>query len=359
MSIGKVVVVCPGRAEGTIYSVSKLLLNKLNEDGMDARCICLKAKSKSLFINYIFMVYHLLRNVNLNENIILMHFDSILLSPLLRLLGYKSIFNVFHTDVVSYYKNSNLFKKFILSALLMLVRNQFNVFVSKESMLKSKKFFKLNYVNCIYNIYTPYKASPLMKNCTGFRLGIVSRLNVSKNIKLSIRLVSHLIERGHDIKLLIYGTGPEFDELKNLVGALRRNENIIFMGYSDNKQDIYSNIDALISLSSIEGLPTVILESVGFGKPVFHTDCSSGPREIMSPLSDPLVKTSTYESTEVGYLIKPIDMANYSLEELSDYFESFLMEYKLNGFSMDFSVEPFLASSISGQWKQLFKEAVL
>lgn len=120
--------------------------------------------------------------------------------------------------------------------------------------------------------------------------------------------------------------------------------------------------DALISFSSIEGLPTVILESINFKKPIFYTDCSSGPRELMSPNSNPLEKTKNFEKTDVGYLVKQVKKKSSYSFELSKYefeyveiLKSFIDDVKNSRFSMKYDEDRFSEHIIIDEWKKMIK----
>jgi glycosyltransferase involved in cell wall biosynthesis len=183
-----------------------------------------------------------------------------------------------------------------------------------------------------------------------------------KNIDLIIRLVKELNKRSKyiAIELLIYGEGDHNFHLKKYIHKLGCEGFVKMMGASNDKQKMYESIDALISLSSIEGLPTVILESIAFGKPVLYTDCSSGPRELMAPSTNPLNKTNSYEKTNVGYLVKPVlDVASYS-DSLSSYeqeyvgiLESFISDVGKQNFSMEYDASPFSEEVVVKKWLEM------
>jgi glycosyltransferase involved in cell wall biosynthesis len=184
-----------------------------------------------------------------------------------------------------------------------------------------------------------------------------------KNIDLAIRVIKELHNQDNNIKLLIYGDGDQKELMHNYIKKLNCSEYIKLMGSENNKEKIYNSIDALISFSSIEGLPTVILESINFNKPIFYTDCSSGPRELMSPNSNPLEKTKNFEKTDVGYLVKPIQKIRaYELEldkyeeEYVDILKFFVDDVKNNKFSMKYDEERFSEEIIINEWKKIIME---
>ena len=138
---------------------------------------------------------------------------------------------------------------------------------------------------------------------------------------------------------------------------------IKLMGASENKNEMYSSIDAMISFSSIEGFGLSILESIGHNKPVLYTDCSSGPRELMAPNSNLLKKTDFFEKTDVGYLVKPMINLNSYSKALSlfekDYVDivgNFIKDVRGNRFSMNYDFSPFSEKIIIENWINLIDD---
>jgi glycosyltransferase involved in cell wall biosynthesis len=235
------------------------------------------------------------------------------------------------------------------------------VFVSVEAEVKAKVEFNLKNTTTIYNVYI-FPASKLRKvdGDKVIKLGSISRLNKTKNIDLLIRVLRKVVTTEPNVKLFIYGSGEQQKLLEVYVKNQQCENYITLSGPCNDKGKMYSSIDAIVSFSSIEGLPTTILEGIGYGVPIFYTDCSSGPRELMSPYTDPTVKTSSYEKTNVGYLVKPAKkMAAYSTD-LDDYeldyvdiMLSFINDLRVNKFDMSYDAVRFSEEIILKQWQNL------
>lgn len=305
--------------------------------------------------------YKVIKTYNKKDTLILQHYDPIFLGIFLKFIGYKNIINVVHIDLVDYYNSVSSLKKMIIKFMFYMIRNDLIVFVSKEAELKAKKKFNLANTKTIYNIYNFNKnINHNSKTNEKIVLGTVSRLHSVKNIDLVIRVIKELHTQDNNIELLIYGDGDQKELIYNYIKKLNCSEYIKLMGAENNKEKIYNSIDALISFSSIEGLPTVILESINFKKPIFYTDCSSGPRELMSPNSNPLEKTKNFEETDVGYLVKPIQKTRvYELEldkyeeEYVDVLKFFVDDIKNNKFNMKYDGDRFSEEIIIDEWKEL------
>ena len=91
-----------------------------------------------------------------------------------------------------------------------------------------------------------------------------------------------------DVKLVIAGSGPAEDELKELLPEA------LFLGWVDKQRiaELYMGLDLFVFPSRFDTFGNVILESFVYGMPVIAYDCK-GPKDII-------------EHKESGYLVKDI-----------------------------------------------------
>lgn len=82
-------------------------------------------------------------------------------------------------------------------------------------------------------------------------------------------------------KLVIFGEGRKLPELKRLSQELGVENDVLFWGFCDNLLPYYKRASAYILSSDIEGLPTVVIESIALGTPVVATD-AGGVNELLS-----------------------------------------------------------------------------
>lgn len=127
----------------------------------------------------------------------------------------------------------------------------------------------------------------------------MGRLIKSKNFNLLIKSIKSI-----NISLVIIGSGPEENNLKKYTQKLGLSEKIIFLGHQDNPFPVIKNSIALISASRTEGFPNTIIEALACSTPVIHSDCISGPREILQPKSTltASIPKNTFEKTPYGIL---------------------------------------------------------
>lgn len=104
-------------------------------------------------------------------------------------------------------------------------------------------------------------------------LGQVGYFSPVKNHKFSIELIGHLRMSIPDIKLFFIGKGGENEqEIKNIVEASGLHNNIIFLGYRTDINNLFQAIDILIHPSLFEGLPLTLVEAQASGMKVITSD---------------------------------------------------------------------------------------
>ncbi|GAB1431786.1 hypothetical protein MASR2M29_04110 [Spirochaetota bacterium] len=347
--------------EGGIKTVSESLSKSFQNKGYETGLFNMNDYGSSLF-GAIKNSARQFDKKNKDDIFILQNFGPLLLGLGLDFKKYKKTINVVHTDLLTYYRSSKLLKKLFLKFVFLGLKNKPIIFVSREAEIRAKEYFKLNRTKAVYNIFGFEQNMALQILKSIFTFGSVSRLHSFKNIDLAIRVVKELNKQNIPVKLLIYGSGTEEKKLQEYVISQNCKNCIEFMGESNNLDQIYTSFDALLSFASIEGLPTVILEAINYGKPVFYTDCTSGPRELMAPKSNPLLKTRYYEKTDIGYLVKPVLASSTYSSVLTEYekdyvdiLKVFIEDVKSKAFSMKFDTKPFSEEVVIEQWLELIK----
>lgn len=134
-----------------------------------------------------------------------------------------------------------------------------------------------------------------------------------------LRVFRALKESFPDLRLVLLGSGPLKEPLAGLCSSLGlraylwdRNEmtddfDVYFLGFRANPFKYMARARAFVLSSLHEGFPNVLLEAMACGLPVVSSDCPSGPREIISPDSDPLSVAEGVEMAEFGVLVPPAE----------------------------------------------------
>ncbi|MGO4108823.1 glycosyltransferase family 4 protein [Paenibacillus sp. YAF4_2] len=99
----------------------------------------------------------------------------------------------------------------------------------------------------------------------------IAELNRNKNQEQLIRAVRELKERKVPVVAVLAGTGNAEEEYKTMVKELGLEQEVRFLGYRKDVPELLNMADTLVLLSHREGLPKVLLETMGVGKPMVVT----------------------------------------------------------------------------------------
>ncbi|HNV97054.1 MAG TPA: glycosyltransferase [bacterium] len=100
----------------------------------------------------------------------------------------------------------------------------------------------------------------------------IGRLVKVKNIKLQIKALKKITEKYKNIELQIVGSGPEKENLENLVKDLNLESYVKFFGYQKDLESFYKNADVFMLTSDYEGWGLVIIEAFQYKLPIIMTD---------------------------------------------------------------------------------------
>lgn len=169
----------------------------------------------------------------------------------------------------------------------------------------------------------------IIKNNKDVNILFLSTISKNKGIYLAVELFTELV-RKYNITLTIAGNGPELDNIKKSLNC-DISDKVIFTGHitGQDKINVYKNADIYLFPSQYEGMPTSVLEAMGFGLPIV---CSS-----VGALPD------FFENEKMGFIINKDDKDGFKqgLEKLiSD------KEFRdmVSNYNHDYAIEYFLAS---------------
>lgn len=124
----------------------------------------------------------------------------------------------------------------------------------------------------------------------------IGRLSEVKNYRRFIEAFARACRSNANICLVMIGTGPLEQELKDLVTSLNIDKQVVFLGYRKDITTLLQNIDVFALPSLREGISLALLEAMASGRPVL-TSNRSGMKEVVSDSS-------------CGWLIDPEDCHN-------------------------------------------------
>ena len=138
----------------------------------------------------------------------------------------------------------------------------------------------------------------------------VGRLSKEKRVKDLIVAFYKIQKSYDDYELWIVGDGPENNNLKELTKELNLFHKVKFLGRKKDVKNYYRKANIFVLPSVSEGFPNVILEAMSNDCIVISSNCSMGPKEIITDNVDGFL----YEPKNTESLIEII---NYVIEHPS------------------------------------------
>lgn len=109
-------------------------------------------------------------------------------------------------------------------------------------------------------------------------VGYLGRLSEEKGIRFLVEAVSLLIrETDFNLRLLIVGDGPEYQELQDLAEALGLSDRVALVGFQAEPQRWLSAFDIFALPSLTEGTPMALLEAMAAQRPIVATNVGGVP----------------------------------------------------------------------------------
>ncbi len=111
-------------------------------------------------------------------------------------------------------------------------------------------------------------ASPPPKRArNAFTVGYVGRLSREKSLDTLLRAIAE-VRRARPVCVLLYGDGPERQELGYLARDLRIDDIVSFCGETADVWSAYAQMDAVVLCSPRESSSNMVLEAMAAGRPV-------------------------------------------------------------------------------------------
>lgn len=126
-------------------------------------------------------------------------------------------------------------------------------------------------------------------------IGTVARLHRQKGVGHFIRAAEAVVRAKPSATFVVVGGGPLEKSIREEIARRGLGDRIVLAGERADALDLMSAFDVFVLPSLWEGLPLVLIEAAGLGKPIIATDIE-GSREIIS-------------DGETGLLVPPADPA--------------------------------------------------
>lgn len=154
--------------------------------------------------------------------------------------------------------------------------------------------------NTLHTIYNPFELRAIQgKSIESIETNNPYILHAGRleKIKRQDILLKAYVKSKRKEDLVILGDGSQLSALKDLAQKLHISAKVHFLGWKENPYPYMKNAELFVLSSEVEGLPTVLIESLILHTPVVSTDCKSGPSEILTgPLKNYLVEVNNVEA---------------------------------------------------------------
>ncbi len=173
----------------------------------------------------------------------------------------------------------------------------------------------------------------------------IGRFSSEKNPLLFVEIAKNVIMRMTDyqVKFIMIGTGPDFENVRNLIDEYGMKDHIILTGTVDSVVEVLVDTYLLLVVSKTEGIPFVILEAMAMEVPVISTDVGGIKEVIQDNINGYLIDPET--NVVNSFTDKIMDLlsgksdyhalakrarkevvSKYSLEAMGAYYQSLFTE---------------------------------
>lgn len=165
----------------------------------------------------------------------------------------------------------------------LLPRARLNVFKSYEMRDEYINNFRIDR-NKTLVIYNPVEHNVLSTNVRSFNVKeafnvvVVGRFHSSKR---HFDLLNIAKTCSNKVKFHCIGDGEFFSDFVQEVNRTSLESKFEFYGWVSDVKEILPKMDLYLSCSESEGFPNSLVEAMTFGLPVLHSNCRTGPSEII------------------------------------------------------------------------------
>ncbi len=132
--------------------------------------------------------------------------------------------------------------------------------------------------------------------------GTACRLVKPKGLEIFVEAIAIVLERAENMRFVIWGEGPERNQLKRLIDKLGLGDYITLAGHRDDMDRCISALDIYCMSSYAENFSMALLEAMRAGLPIVATDVGGNPEAIKNGTEGILVPAADPRVLAVGIL---------------------------------------------------------
>lgn len=191
-----------------------------------------------------------------------------------------------------------------------------------------KKGVQQNNITIIHNGVSLENKYSKINNET-YNIGVVGFFSELKNQELIIKAFPKIKQKISNARILLYGVaGCSSDmvykkKLESLIEQLNCKDDILFMGYKP-KEEIYSNIDLMVSTSKSEGFGRTIVEAMASKIPAIAMRDAGGPKDIITHMKDGVLIDNFSQSQLEDVVIEFYDNKKFKNSIVNNAYEKYL-----------------------------------
>jgi len=167
----------------------------------------------------------------------------------------------------------------------------------------------------------------------------IGRLSIQKNFQLLLNFFKLENKEDPNLYLVIAGEGEQRKDIENYININNLNNKVILLGYEKNIHNLFKKCYCYILTSLWEDPGFVIIEAAANNASIISSDCSSGPKEILSNgKGGILFKSGSVDSLKENYVKfkrlneKEIYLQKVCSKKVSANYTKFRHFKKLNSF---------------------------
>lgn len=172
----------------------------------------------------------------------------------------------------------------------------------------------------------------------------VARIERAKGVFIAVDTYEILKKKFNKLNLIVVGDGSELNSLKRYV-AEKMLPDVTFTGRLDGKDlgNIYKKADLFIFPSYGEGMPTVVLEAMAFGLPVFTRNVGG--------------LTDFFENDKMGYITDSFDPSVFA-NAMEKYIVDSKLTKNVSNYNVQYAFSHFMASTVAKKLEHSIKTAI-
>lgn len=208
-------------------------------------------------------------------------------------------------------------------------------FIKRENIDRSRTKIIYNYIDD----FKPTMDNIDIENKEKYTIAILSNIKKGKGFEDMVELVNILVRKQFtNFNIKIGGRDLTNGEIASLYKNNNLSSYINFVGYVDDKDAFFKDVDVFLLPTYWEGFPTSVLEAMYFGKPVISTNVGGIPEMIKHNFN--------------GYLCNPGD-ANDIASAIIDICHSNMLYNKFRVNSFEVLNNNFTRSKIIHKWNEV------